>query len=66
VGREIVENLGIVLSIAVVATFILIAGYMIGSASAYNNNFEKERQFQCIEHGGHMEYVNNVGIVCKK
>jgi hypothetical protein len=55
-----------VLTTAVVAAFVLVGGYMIGSATAYNNNADHQRQIECIEHGGHYEYVNNVGTVCKK
>lgn len=65
-GRDIVENVTTLIGIALVASFIIVAGWLLGSASAYNNNADHQRQIDCIDHGGHYEYVNNVGTVCKK
>lgn len=63
---EALGSFFIVLGIAVVLTFVLIAGSMIGSAAAYDNQADRNFQIQCIDQGGHMEYVTNVGKVCKK
>lgn len=60
------DNMGIVLSIAVVCAFILAGGWMIGSANAHNNRVEHERHFDCIDRDGHWEYLANYGLVCKK
>lgn len=46
--------------------FFLIVGEKIGSANAYSTQTERQYQLECIDHGGHMEYVTNVGKVCKK
>ena len=64
--KDFWENFSIVLGLAVVAAFILVGGHMIGAASADNNKAAHERQLECIDHGGHMEYVTNVGSICKK
>lgn len=54
------------LIVLAVLAFALIAGDKIGSASAYDTQMERKYQMECIDHGGHMEYVTNVGKVCKK
>lgn len=65
-GREIVENISIIISIALVGAIILIGGWMIGSANAHNNRVEHEREIECIEHGGRMEYIDRSTLICKK
>lgn len=64
--KSFFEDIGFFLTIGLVLTFILIGGNMIGSAVAYSNTAEKNRQIECIDHNGHMEYVNNLGAVCRK
>ncbi len=64
--KDFWENFSIVLGLAVVAAFILVGGWMIGSANAHANRVEHERQFACIDRGGHLEYLSNVGLICKK
>jgi hypothetical protein len=64
--EEFWNNFCFVLGLAVVAAFILVGGYMIGSAVAFSNQVEHDRQFECIDRGGHMEYVTNLGEVCRK
>lgn len=66
VAADIVENLSIMLTIALIGALILVGGYMIGSATAHNNRVESDRQIECIEHGGRMEYISNAGLICKK
>ena len=63
--KDFWENFGIVLGLAVVAAFILVGGWMIGSANAHSNRIEHERQFACIDRGGHWEYLSSHGLVCK-
>lgn len=63
---EALVSFFIVLGIAVVLTFVLIGGSMIGAATAYDNQANRDFQIKCIDQGGHMEYVTNVGKVCKK
>lgn len=60
------DNMGIVLSIAVVCAFILVGGWMIGAANAHSNQVEHQRHFDCIDRGGHWEYLSSYGLVCKK
>ncbi len=61
------ENFFIVLGLAVAAAFILVGGYMIGAANAHSNQVEHDRQFACIDRGGHLEYISGSnGLVCKK
>lgn len=63
--KTTIENICIVLSTALVGAFILIGGLMIGSASAHSNRVEHERQFECIDRGGEMSYIDD-GLVCVK
>lgn len=65
-GREIVSYVGIALSIAVVAAFVLVGGWMIGSSVAYSTQAERNWQMSCVDKGGHIEYVTNIGNVCRK
>lgn len=64
--KDIVENICIVLTVAVIGAFILIAGLMIGSASAHSNRVEHERQFECINLDGKMIYMDSEWICTKK
>jgi hypothetical protein len=65
-GKNIIDNIFVLLGIALVGALILIGGYMIGSASAYTGKAEHDRQIECIEHGGHMDRLYNSGLVCQK
>lgn len=64
--KDFWENFSIVLGIAVVLAFILIGGWMIGAATSDSNKAEHKQQLECIDRGGHVEYVPNIGSVCKK
>lgn len=64
--RDFWENFSFVLGIAVVCAFILVGGYMLGAAHAHSNRVEHDRQFACIDRGGHLEYLSNHGLICKK
>jgi len=64
--NNIVENVSIVLSIALVCASILAGGWMFGSATAHSNRVEHDRQILCLQNGGSIEYETKVGEVCKK
>lgn len=63
--RDIVENVCIVMTVALVGAFVLIGGHMIGSASAHSNRVEHERQFHCVEIGGEMKFVGESKVCVK-
>lgn len=60
------DNFFLVLGIAVVAAFILVGGHMIGESVAHSNQVEHSRQLDCMNAGGHIEYVTNLGEICRK
>jgi hypothetical protein len=64
--KDFWENFCIVLGLAVAAAFILVGGWMIGSANAYNDNAKHDRHLSCIAVNGHIEYISGIGEVCKK
>jgi len=61
---SVVENISIVLSIVLIGAFILTAGWFIGSASAHNTRVQNDYEMTCIDKGGNVIYVAEVGEVC--
>jgi hypothetical protein len=64
--NQAVQNLLFIVGIVVVGALILTAGWFIGSAVAHSNRVQKEYEMTCIEQGGNVIYVANVGDVCSK
>jgi hypothetical protein len=63
--KEIIEPICIVLTVAAVAVFILVAGNMIGASAAHDTRVKYEFQLECIERGGHIENVDEYGSMCR-
>lgn len=60
----VIENLTVVLAIAVVGAIVLTAGWFIGSANAHSTRVQNEYEMTCIDKGGNVKYVAEVGEVC--
>ena len=60
----VIENLTVVLAIAVAGAFILTAGWFIGSANAHSTRVQHEYEMTCIDKGANIRYVAEVGEVC--
>lgn len=59
--RETIRNGLITL---VVMTFVLVAGMLIGKASAHSAETNHRHQMECLDRNGHIEYINDVGSTC--
>ena len=64
--NENLQGVFILFGVGLAMCFILAAGYMIGSAVAYSTQADRTFQLHCVDQGAHIEYVTNVGTVCKK
>jgi hypothetical protein len=63
--KEIIDNVCIIVSLALVGGFLLVAGSMIGQATAHDNRVEHDRQFHCLEMGGELKFVGQERVCTK-
>lgn len=64
--NTVIDNFMLILSIALAGALILTAGWFIGSASAHDTRVKNEYQMACVDKGGNVIYVAEVGKVCTK
>ena len=50
----------------VVGTFIIVGGFFIGSAVHDSNQQTHKERMECLDRGGEIKYVPNVGTTCVK
>ena len=61
---DILKSLTIIFGLAVLGAFIITTGWFIGSANAHSTRIQNEHIMSCLDRGGNMVYVAEVGKVC--